>query len=355
MGTWMGTWYGSDMLIPIYEKLKELQHALASDRSVPAFKKTQKSKDALASDRSVPALKKTEKSKHILPRSSEFRIISYLSAPNIVNTMGTHIGLVLRLSPFPPVFKEWHPLHQLYTLVKLKWFRQYEIIIDFVVLHSIEQFHWHRLQTIIECFKLWPHESGIPSIIKPVMQWPKGQQELVRFRRFTLEKNSNMLDFYREEDKTRSPRKEYFQDSDTHYERMSSEIMSTRFQMRAHYRVLDLGLDVPTRLPVELLPMQAQRFLKQHLTPLGISTNILTQLNTECTVFKLIGENATKLMFDILNFTLYFSLVRNTTLIAINDSTIPVFNDTKYKINILTLYTVFSLTNSDECLSRVNV
>jgi hypothetical protein len=37
-----------------------------------------------------------------LPRSDEFPVICYLSVPNIVNTMGTHISLVLRLSPAPP-------------------------------------------------------------------------------------------------------------------------------------------------------------------------------------------------------------------------------------------------------------
>jgi hypothetical protein len=132
-----------------------------------------------------------------------------------------------------------------------------------------------------------------------------------------------MFDFYHEEDKMYIKREDFFHTNDTLY------------------------------LPKELLPIKIQHFLKQLLRG-NISQSVLTQLNTNCTIFKLIGENATKIIFEKL--TLRNPIVtydQNTNVFTITPPDEFVSGkkyEIEYKINILTLYTLFSLANSDECV-----
>jgi hypothetical protein len=262
-----------------------------------------------------------KKSTRFFPPSTDFRVISYLSTPNIVNTMGTHIGLVLQVSQLPLVFKEWHPLIKtFYTLMNRKWFHEYETAINFTVTLLIDQYHSHSLPLIIQCFELRPFASGISWITGAVIEWPKGVQELVRFRRFY--------------------------DSDTYYK--ITDCLSGKY---THHRVVVLGDHRTSQLPKELLPIRIERFLNQTLT-VGIPQSVVTQLNTNCTVFKLIGANSRKFIFDKILKPRDSILMwnPNKTMLILNHDAGPVIGDTEYKINILTLYTLFSLANSDECI-----
>ena len=262
------------------------------------------------------------KFRRYLPESTEFRVISYLSEPNIVNTMGTHVGLALQLFHFPPIVKTWHPvIETLYNVTKRTFFRKYKTFIDFARTHSIEQFYSHRLQSIIEGLELRPFGNGNLFKIQTIIKWPKGQQELVRFLRF---KNSTMFDSYSDEDV---------------------------IYPLLNYHVVSLGNVIYTKLPTELFPKKIQHFLNRQFKR-GIPESVLTQLNTNCPVFKLIGETATKLIFDKIlkmNVSTLFQQ-ENVEMFGLNLHAVPTFEDERFKFDILKIYTLLSLANSDECI-----
>lgn len=163
-----------------------------------------------------------------ISRSDKFPVIGYLSAPNIVNTMGTHIGLVLRLSPTPPLPTPHHPLIQMIFIGIPAGFNKF---VDILLEQLSAQLHWHSLQTIIECFKLWPNKSGLPAIIKPVIKWPKGFQQLVSFLSLAFRHSLTTLDISK-----------YLNESQND---------SNAFK-RCNYHAIDSREDLLVALPLEL-------------------------------------------------------------------------------------------------------
>ena len=271
------------------------------------------------------------------PRSTAFHVISYLSAPNIVNTMGTHIGLVIALSPYEPVFRASHPiLRATFSLMERligNKLDKIKAIIDLVTNHSREQLFRHSLITMIDCFKLWPDESGLPLMLKRVIKWPRGQQQLFQYIHSSFRKPYNQ--------------------NDTILERRVFEVVE----------IDDYGRST---LPLELWNSKTQDFLKQ----LRTTRKVIAGLNPNCQLMKSIGENETKIMFDILHKSHQFvehdttqnrSFVRQMiekltypktiqTNISIDDYAIPSYGEKDYKFNILTFYTILSVFDLDKCL-----
>jgi tetratricopeptide (TPR) repeat protein len=273
-----------------------------------------------------------------VPRSTAFHVISYLSASNIVNTMGTHIGLVIALSPYEPVFQTSHPiLRAIYSLMERYMgnkLDKFKAILDLVANHSREQLFRHSLQTIIDCFKLWPNESGLPFMLKRVIKWPRGQQQLIRYIDSSFRKPYNQ--------------------NDTGFERRVFEVV----EIDDHGR---------STLPLELWNSKTQTFLKQ----LRTNREVTKQLGSNCQLMKSIGVHETEIMFDILhksyqlierdnaqNRNFVFQMIEThlthrkpvQTNISIDDNVIPSYGEKDYKFNILTLYTILSVFDLDKCL-----
>ena len=263
-----------------------------------------------------------------LSRSSEFRMISYLSVPNIVNTMGTHIGLVLRLSPAPPLPITYDPFKKtIYTLITTQ-FNIFKTIIDILLKQLSAQLHWHNLQTIIECFKLWPDKSGLPAIIKPVIKWPKGLQELVCFLDLASRHNLITLDISKYLNKTHEVLNDF---------------------KRCNYHVVDSREDLLVTLPLELWNSKTQYFLEQFINDDFKKTNVVTRLNPDCELVKLEGIDAMQIIPNILQWKTDH-LYPDMKMIALNESAIPVYNAQAYNIYIFAMHKLFSLVNLDNCL-----
>jgi tetratricopeptide (TPR) repeat protein len=265
-----------------------------------------------------------------LSRSDEFPVIGYLSVPNIVNTMGTHIGLLLRLSPAPLLSTPYHPLIKIiYTRVATRFHKFVDVFREQV----IAQLHWHSLQTIIECFKLWPNKSGLPIIIKPVIKWPKGFQQLICFLDLASRHNLTTLDISK-------------------YLNKSHDVLNA-FK-RCNYHVIDSREDLLVALPLQLWNSEIQYFLEQFIDNDFKKKDVTTRLNPDCELVKYVGVDAMQIIFDILHWkTDHF--YPDMKMIALNESAIPIYNEQIYKINILSVYKLFSLVNLDNCiLSIVN-
>jgi hypothetical protein len=217
---------------------------------------------------------------HHLPGSTDFPVIGYLSAPNIVNTMGTHIGLTLRLSPFPPVPKISHPLTQtIYSLMNyITPLGTFKPLFDYFFTLANDQAYWHSLQTIIECFKLFPDENGLPLFIKSVIKWPKGQQLLFRFLDLASQKNLTMLDF----------RPYHWDDENLSWEDLKYTFEAQYEFKRLDYHVVYSSSDSSRELPFELWSLKAQRFLQQFVKDRR-QENAIIQLKPECELMELLG------------------------------------------------------------------
>jgi hypothetical protein len=198
-----------------------------------------------------------------LSRSVEFRVISYLSVPNIVNTMGRHIGLVLRLSPTPPLSTEYHPLIKTIYHHIVTQFNIFKPFIDILLEQLDAQWHWHNLQTIIECFKLWPDQSGLPAIIKPVIKWPKGLQELVYFLDLASRHKLTTLDISKY---TRNDIEELLSSTDSKQDLYTNNLEVLNAFKMCNYHVVHNREGLLVTLPVELWDSKSQYFLEQFIT-----------------------------------------------------------------------------------------
>ncbi|CAF1437484.1 unnamed protein product [Adineta steineri] len=271
--------------------------------------------------------------KHDLLKPDEFRIISYLSAPNIINTMGTHIGLVLSLSPPLPLAVTYGPLAKRFYDYFTTSFQQFKGIIDIFVEQLHKQLHWHNLGTIIECFKAWPNENGLPTIIKPVIKWPKGPQELVGFIHLAYEHNLTSLDI-------------------SWYAQNDMDKVLNAFE-KCNYNVVHNPADLPMVLPLTFWNRKAQSFLKQIINDDFKKTNVTKQLSLDCELIKFIGIETMKIIINILYWKEETHRYNNMEMITLNESAIPNHNGKMYNINMLTIFKLFSLFDVDNCLVKI--
>lgn len=77
--------------------------------------------------------------------------------------------------------------------------------------------------------------------------------------------------------------------------------------------------------------------------------NLTTLLNPNCELVKYVGVDAVQIIFDILYWKID-PLYPDMKMIALNESAIPIYNEQIYKINILTIYQLFSFVNLDNCI-----
>ncbi|CAF0900679.1 unnamed protein product [Adineta steineri] len=266
-----------------------------------------------------------------LPKSNEFRVIGYLSVPNIVNTMGTHIGLTLRLSPDPPLPAQYHPLAQIvYTHVTAQ-FNHLKGILDALVAEANKQLHWHSIRTIIECFKSWPNKSGLPTILKSVIKWPKGVQKLVCFLSLASQHNLTTLDVTYDLNKDHKALDDF---------------------ESCNYHVIDSRIDLFFGLPLELWNSKAQCFLEQFINHDFKNKNVTIRYNHDCELVKFVGVDNMQIILNILHWKTNH-IYPDMKMIGFNKSAIPIYNEQIYKINILNIYKLFSLVNLDNCVLSI--
>ncbi|CAF1501218.1 unnamed protein product [Adineta ricciae] len=263
----------------------------------------------------------------------DFPVISYLSDPNIVNTMGTHIGLVLQLLRFPVVF-EWtrHPIIQaFFNVTSSKLFGEYKIIVDFLITHSIEQLKSHSIQSIVHGFELQPDPSGIKLGTQTVIKWPKGIQDFARLQHLELSRSMTRFG--------------------ANNEGIHNETQYDPRIKQSFYHTIDLSNDIFSILPMTAFPEKVQNFLKYLAEPYGARTG-LSQLNTACRTFEMIDKLTTSFFFQALIYAGASSLALDQEFVkfAFDPSERPYLQDVASEVNILTLYTILSLTNSDECI-----
>ncbi|UJR34742.1 hypothetical protein I4U23_027520 [Adineta vaga] len=265
-----------------------------------------------------------------LPKPNEFSVIGYLSVPNVVNTMGTHIGLTFRLSPLPRLVSVPMLAELGYDILIPKMIPNHlKPVIDRLASEANKQLHWHSIQTIINSFKIPPNKNGFPRIMKPVLQWPKGFEQFNCFLNLASEHNLTTLDI-------------------TKY-RNNSEVLND-FK-RCNYHVIDNYGYSHFPLPLQILNKKIQNFLKTimdiHNDPKQKYVRI--QLNPGCEFIKFVNGNATQLIFDSLHPETN-NLYPDIKVITLDTSLIPINNEKIDNTDIINTYILFSLINLDNCI-----
>ncbi|CAF0937896.1 unnamed protein product [Adineta ricciae] len=255
-----------------------------------------------------------------LPKSNEFPVIGYLSVPNIINTMGTHIGLTLRLSPLPPFSKEYDILFQNIIDQVKKDFNQYKKNIDIIINHFLAQLHWHSMKTIIETFNLFSDMNGFSILTKPVIKWPLGTQQSIHFINLVDRHNLTTLDI----SKHLNNKKKVLNDF-----------------KRCNYHVINNDEYSLVALPAQLWNLKTQNFRKKFMPNKFPQKDIIIQLNSNCELSKFIDDDLLQIIFKILHWETD-DLDSNIKMISINEQI--------YNISILNIYTLFSLVNLDNCI-----
>ncbi|CAF1259611.1 unnamed protein product [Adineta ricciae] len=265
-----------------------------------------------------------------LPKPNEFFVIGYLSVPNVVNTMGTHIGLTLRLSPLPrlvsfPVLAELG-----YDIFISKMISNHlKPVIDLLASEANKQLHWHSIQTIINSFKIPPNKNGLPRIMKPVLQWPKGFQQFNCFLNLASEHNLTTLDI-------------------TKYGN-NSEVLND-FK-RCNYHVIDNYGYSHFPLPLQIWNKKIQNFFKKiidiHNDPKRKYVSV--RLNPNCELIKFVNGNATQLILNALHAKTN-DLYPNMKMITLDTSLILINNEQIHSTDIINISILFSLVNLDNCI-----
>jgi len=263
-----------------------------------------------------------------LPKPNEFSVIGYLSVPNVVNTMGTHIGLTLRLSPLPHLVS--FPVHvELgYDILISKIISNHlKPVIDLLMSEANKQLHWHSIQTIIHSFKIQPNKNGFLRIMKPVLQWPKGFEQFNCFFNLASEYNLTTLDT-------------------TKY-RNNSEVLND-FK-RCNYPVIDNYGYSNFPLPLQLWNNKTQIFLKNFIDHDSKRKYVRVRLNPDCELIKFVNANVTQLIFNILHAETN-NLYPNIKMITLDTSLIPINNEQIDSTDIINIYILFSLINLNNCI-----
>ncbi|CAF1615952.1 unnamed protein product [Adineta ricciae] len=197
----------------------------------------------------------------------------------------------------------------------------------------MEQLKSQSIQSIVHGFELLPDPSGIKLGTQTVIKWPKGIQDFARLQHLELSRSMTRFDANNE---------------NIHRETQYDPRIKQSF-----YHTIDLSNDTFSILPITVFPKKVQNFLKYLANPNELRI-ISSQLKTACKIFRMIGRRATNFLIEMLTNAGASSFASDPEFVkfAFGLPGRSRLKDVAPEMSILTLYTILSLANSEECIKE---